>query len=94
MFKVLKEAKVSKETFDAIPFALTSKKDNFIPPECEQGGEKEIREWYWKEQLFLYMFDRVETCAAIALMELNHSMFANSTRTLLVHWAWQEAWLL
>ena len=76
VFKVLKESKVSKKTFDAIPFALTAKNDKFIPPECEQGGEKEIREWYWKEQLFLYMFDRVETCAAIALMELNQSMFA------------------
>ena len=80
VFKVLKEAEVSQETLHTIPFALTTNNDHFIPPECEQGGENEIREWYWKDQLFLYMLERVETCATIPLMELHPSTIAKLLR--------------
>lgn len=70
----LRDTGLSDETLEAIPFALTAAKDDhYIPPECEQGGENETRNWHWKEQMLLYMLKRVDACAAIALLELHQS---------------------
>ena len=70
----LRDTGLSDETLEAIPFALTAAKDDhYIPPECEQGGEDETRNWHWKEQMLLYMLNRVDACAALALLELHQS---------------------
>ena len=70
----LRDAGIPEERVKAIPFALTATKDDhFVPPECQQGGENEIRNWYWKEQLLLYMMARVDPSAVFVLVELHES---------------------
>ena len=74
VYGTLRDAGVPEQTVKDIPFSLTATKDDhFVPPECQQGGENEIRNWYWKEQLLLYMMARVDPSAVFVLVELHES---------------------
>ena len=79
--EALRGAGIPDETMEAIPFALTAAKDDhYVPPECQQGGENEIKNWFWMEQFLLYIMDRVNPRAAFALLELHESTLGKFVR--------------